>query len=210
MHGPHEATRKAPQRGLFLFFVLGMFMLQIAFAFTIHGDIGPRTAVAPGIDRPAPPALVGRIDSLLTSARASGSTNRPVGPHSSAVTPVTAIAPAQRLAPAQVAKASSARVSPIAPVTAPSVAVPAHTPIKAVSATRSDAGTAALKTSSGGRYLEYTITRGDTLDSISRKLYGSTQMVTALVRLNRLTDDRTLRCGETLRVPRVGLVVASR
>lgn len=187
MHGLHEATRAAPQRGLFLFFVLGMFMLQIAFAFTIHGDIGPRTAVAPGADRPASPALVGRIDSLLTSARPSN----PLHP-----APVASVAPAQLVKPCSVAGKKAERA-----VVAASASTKAVRPV-----TRNTA----LKPATGGRYFEYTITRGDTLDSISRKLYGSTQMVTAMVRLNRLTDDRSLRCGETLRVPRVGLAVASR
>ncbi len=56
------------QFGLFLFFVVGLFMLQIAFAFTIHGDIGPQTDLIPCIDKPASPFLVGRIDSLVSNS----------------------------------------------------------------------------------------------------------------------------------------------
>lgn len=185
-----EARNVSSQHGLFLFFVLGLFMLQVAFAFTIHGDIGPGAAFTPGIDRPASPALVGRIDSLLT---ATPPASRPLANAVGNVAPQVADAPA-KTAPAKMVPTKTAPAATMAPAKA-AHALPAGNE---------------LKSPVGGRYLEYTISRGDTLDSISRKLYGSTHMVTALVRLNRLTDDRGLRCGETLRVPRVGLMVASR
>ena len=185
-----EARKVSSQHGLFLFFVLGLFMLQVAFAFTIHGDIGPGSALTPGIDRPASPALVGRIDSLLT---ATPSTPKPVSSAIVSGAPQVAAVPAKAV-----------------PIKAVSTkAVPAVTMVAAKEASSLPEGRE-LKPMAGGRYLEYTICKGDTLDSISRKLFGSTRMVTALVRLNRLTDDRGLRCGDTLRVPRVGLMVASR
>ena len=56
-------TKTKNQFGLFMFFVIGLFMLQIAFAFTIHGDIGPQTNILPCIEKPASPILVGKIDS---------------------------------------------------------------------------------------------------------------------------------------------------
>ena len=178
-----EARKVSSQHGLFLFFVLGLFMLQVAFAFTIHGDIGPGSVLTPGIDRPASPALVGRIDSLVTATPPI-----PKTPSAAVVNVVPQVA------------AVPVKAVPVATVVPAKVSQPLQT---------GQTGNE-LKSTVGGRYLEYTISRGDTLDSISRKLYGSTHMVTALVRLNRLTDDRGLRCGETLRVPRVGLMVASR
>ena len=80
-------------QGLFLFFLLGLFMLQVVFAFTIHGDIGPRPLDAGTGTRVAPPLLVGRVDAILAAR----------GPAAAAVAvpcrpaPVPAPAPAARI-----------------------------------------------------------------------------------------------------------------
>lgn len=173
-------SRRSPasHRGLFLFFVVGLFMLQIAFAFTIHGDIGPQSPVVPGIDRPASPLLVGRIDSLITQT----SIRQPVRP-----APEGAFAPAMKSIPPE-------------PVAVAPKATPAAQETAKASATR-------LKIQEKGRYLEYTIERGDTLESISTRLYGSNRMTPAIVRLNRISDEKALQLGERLLVPRTGLIV---
>lgn len=176
-----RAKRRSPasHRGLFLFFVVGLFMLQIAFAFTIHGDIGPQSPVVPGIDRPASPLLVGRIDSLINQP----CVRQPVRP-----APEGAFAPAARSIPPE-----------------PIAAAPKAAPVvqEVVRATAAKGPQVQEK----GRYLEYTIERGDTLDSISTKLYGNTRMTGAIVRLNRIRDEKALQLGERLLVPRAGLVV---
>jgi nucleoid-associated protein YgaU len=169
-------TQPGTQRGMFLLFVVGLFMLQIAFAFTIHGDIGPQSPLVPGQERAAPPVLVGRIDSLITPP----TMQKPVHP-----LPEAALAPAARptLFPKHGALTAKA-------------ATPAPTPGPDLQDT-------------GSHYLTYLVKPGDTLESISKKLFGSTRMVTSLVRLNRIQDERTLRLGQALRVPRTGLKVSS-
>lgn len=63
-------TKKTNSRSsMFLFFVIGLFMMQIAFAFTIHGDIGPQTDLLPILGKPASPNLIGRIDSLVSDSK---------------------------------------------------------------------------------------------------------------------------------------------
>jgi len=161
--------------GLFLFFVFGLFLLQITFAFTIHGDIGPQTPVHPGINRPAPATLVGRIESLVSRPAVSAPAAEPVSQPLAAARPPAAVAPAPRQTLVQSGRNAAA----------------GHH--------------AGLQDPRSGPYLEYTVRRGDTLDGISRRLFGSTRMVTALVRLNRLTSERRLQCGERLRIPRHGL-----
>lgn len=175
-----RVQRRSPaaHRGLFLFFVAGLFMLQIAFAFTIHGDIGPQSPVIPGIDRPASPLLVGRIDSLITQP----CTRQPVRP-----VPEGAFAPAVRSVPNE-----------------PIAAAPKAAPMDNDSA-KASAG--CLKIQEKGRYMEYTIERGDTLAGISTKLYGNARMAQAIVRLNRIRDERALQFGDRLLVPRNGLIV---
>jgi len=140
-------TRRSPasHRGLFLFFVVGLFMLQIAFAFTIHGDIG----------RPAP-----------EGAFAPAARSIPPEP--------VAVAPKAALDTQELARSPALRN---------------------------------VQIQEKGRYLEYTIEHGDTLDSISTKLYGNTRMTGAIVRLNRIRDEKALQLGERLLVPRTGLVV---
>lgn len=65
-------TKEANSRSsMFLFFVIGLFMMQILFAFTIHGDIGPQSDLLPILGKPASPNLIGRIDSLVSETRAS-------------------------------------------------------------------------------------------------------------------------------------------
>ena len=172
MNGTQIKSKPASNKGVFLFFVVGLFMLQIVFAFTIHGDIGPQTAIVPEIQQSATPLLMGKIDSIVSSSAAQS-------PKPSRPTPVAAMAPACK-------KVIDALSGP---------ASNAHSSTKKASALQDG----------GGHYMQYVINRGDTLDSISKKLYGSKKMVTALVRLNRLKNEKTLRCGDNLRVPRQGL-----
>ncbi|HOY68368.1 MAG TPA: LysM domain-containing protein [Candidatus Ozemobacteraceae bacterium] len=183
-------TRRSPasHRGLFLFFVVGLFMLQIAFAFTIHGDIGPQSPVVPGIDRPASPLLVGRIDSLITQPVI----RQPVRP-----APEGAFAPAVKTLPPEPLAA--------APKGSADAAGLAKAPAKKDAAVTTAAAQPQIQEK--GRYLEYTIERGDTLDTISTKLYGSTRMTQAIVRLNRIRDEKSLQLGDRLLVPRTGLIV---
>ena len=155
MNGTPIKSKPASNKGVFLFFVVGLFMLQIVFAFTIHGDIGPQTAIVPKIQQAAAPILVGKIDSIISPSALISKPNHPA--------PIAAMAPVSKKVLA--------------------------TPLKDV----------------GGNYKHYVITRGDTLDSISQKLYGSKKMVSALVRLNRLQNEKQLRCGDNLRIPRQGL-----
>ena len=87
MKAKQKPSKSRIQFGVFLFFLGGLFLLQIVFAFTIHGDIGPHSNVIPGIERPASPVLVGRIDSLISEARLT----TPIR-----VAPEAALAPASR------------------------------------------------------------------------------------------------------------------
>ena len=170
--------RSRTQFGVFLFFLCGLFLLQIAFAFTIHGDIGPHTSVIPGIERPASPVLVGRIDSLVSEHRLK--------------TPIK-VAPEGAFAPAT--RDFSEKSMPLA---------------------RIDTGTNksneenSLREVEGDRFVEYTIQAGDTLDKIARRLYGNHQMVQSLIRINRIKDERGLKLGANLKVPRAGLVEKTR
>jgi hypothetical protein len=175
MHAPKAENKSKPQLGLFLFFVIGLFMLQIAFAFTIHGDIGPRTNILPGIDKPAPPFLVGRIDSLVSNAKKA----RP-----NIVAPEGAFAPAIR-------NDKVARLFPSAKIdTEIFVEDRSHT----------------VRSSSDKRFFEYQIIPGDNLVSISKRLYGSTRMVQAITRLNRITNEKSLQPGAVLKVPGTGML----
>lgn len=162
------------QFGLFLFFLSGLFLLQIAFAFTIHGDIGPHTSIIPGIEKPASPILVGRIDSLVSENRLR--------------TPVK-VAPEGAFAPAS--RDFAEKSQPLARIDTGNSKTPSENILREVE---------------GGRFIEYTIQAGDTLDKISRKLYGNQNMVQSLVRLNRIKDERSLRLGASLKVPRNGLL----
>ena len=58
------------------------------------------------------------------------------------------------------------------------------------------------------RFAEYRIQKGDTLQKISKKLYGNGNMVQPIVRLNRITDEKALKLGSTLKVPRSGLIAS--
>ncbi len=169
------STKKSrTQFGLFLFFLAGLFFLQIAFAFTIHGDIGPHANVIPGIEKPASPILVGRIDSLISEARLTA----PIR-----VAPEGAFAPATR--------DFAANIRPIG---------------KIISETSSLNNGNSLKVSENDRFVEYRVQSGDTLDKISRKLFGNSQMVQSLVRINRIKDERNLQLGSSIKVPRIGLL----
>ncbi len=162
------------QHSLFLFFLSGLFLLQIAFAFTIHGDIGPQTDALPGLERPASPVLVGRIDSLINEANIRTAVK---------VAPEGALAPATR---------EYAR-NPI-----PSARIDTEI------SRSEDAGITVLKNTD--RLVQYRIRPGDTLEKISKKLYGSNQQLQILIRLNRITDDRMLQQGALIKAPRAGLL----
>jgi nucleoid-associated protein YgaU len=161
---------------LFLFFVVGLFMLQIAFAFTIHGDIGPVAPGVPGLERPATPFLIGKIDSLVTQPVL----RQPVRPSPNAI-----LAPAMK--PTLDPRAVEPRTTGVAPRSQPS------------------SGPLPSLQENGGRFLEYTVQRGDSLEGIARRFYGHSRMTAALIRLNRIADDRTLQCGDRLLLPRTGL-----
>ncbi len=169
-----NTSKSKTQFGLFLFFLAGLFALQIAFAFTIHGDIGPHTSIVPGIDKPASPVLVGRIDSLISSTRLT----TPVK-----VAPEGAFAPATR-------DFSDSRFEL------------ARIDTEDSSAERSTK----VRDTDSERFVEYQVQQGDTLEKIARKLFGNSQMVQSLVRINRITDERGLKLGSVIKVPRSGLL----
>ena len=56
----------------------------------------------------------------------------------------------------------------------------------------------------------YIVRRGDTLASISRRIYGSERMIHALERANPGLDPRRMRIGQKIRLPRHGHVAVSR
>lgn len=176
MKAQTTSCKSKTQFSLFLFFLSGLFLLQIAFAFTIHGDIGPNLQVVPGIEKPAPAILVGRIDSLVGESRLT----TPVK-----VAPEGAFAPATRdFGETDALKASIVTESSI------------KTDITEVSSLEGD------------RFVEYRIKSGDTLERISRKLFGSTSMVQPLIRLNRISDEKALRLGATIKAPKAGLLAS--
>ena len=165
--------KSKPQHSLFLFFLTGLFLLQIAFAFTIHGDIGPQADVVPGIERPASPVLVGQIDSIVNEASMRTALR---------VAPEAAFAPASR--DFSIAAATNARIA-------------------AEASANNNVVTVQL---CGDRFVEYRIKSGDTLEKISKKLYGNNQFLQSLIRLNRITDDRAIKQGELLKAPKAGLL----
>jgi len=169
-----NTNKSRAQFGLFLFFLAGLFALQIAFAFTIHGDIGPHTNIVPGIEKPASPVLVGRIDSLISNSRLTA----PVK-----VAPEGAFAPATR--DFNDSQFELARID--------------------TEDSSSERSTKVRETDSE-RFVEYQVQSGDTLDKIARKLFGNAHMVQSIVRLNRITDERGLRLGSNIKVPRSGLL----
>ena len=170
-------NKSKTQIGLFLFFLSGLFILQIVFSFTIHGDIGPRTDIIPGLEKPASPVLIGKIDSCMDK-------NFKV----SRVAPEGAFAPATRNMTASTNQIS-ARID-------------AHT----TESLEKEKNT--LHSTNIDRFAEYRIQKGDTLQKISRKLYGNSNMVQPIVRLNRITSEKALKLGSTLKVPRTGLVAS--
>ncbi|MBU1105921.1 MAG: LysM peptidoglycan-binding domain-containing protein [Candidatus Riflebacteria bacterium] len=174
MKSQTNTSKSRAQFGLFLFFLAGLFALQIAFAFTIHGDIGPQTNIVPGIEKPASPILVGRIDSLISNARL-------IAP--AKVAPEGAFAPATR--DFSDSKLELARIE--------------------TEDSNADHSTEVIEADSE-RFVAYRVQSGDTLEKIARKLFGSSQMVQSLVRINRITDERCLRLGSTIKVPRSGLL----
>ena len=169
-------NKSKTQLGLFLFFLSGLFVLQIVFAFTIHGDIGPRTDIIPGIEKPASPKLIGKIDSIMEKDF-----------RVSRVAPEGAFAPASR-------------------DLAENIHVAAHIDAKTTAMLEEENNT--LHTTEIDRFAEYRIQKGDTLNKISRKLYGNVSMVQPLVRINRISSERALKLGSTLKVPRTGLVAS--
>ena len=170
-------NKSKTQIGLFLFFLSGLFLLQIVFSFTIHGDIGPRTDIIPGIVMPASPVLIGKIDSLVDK-------NYKV----SRVAPEGAFAPATRN------------------LTSDNLQVSAHIDSHTVESLEKEKNT--LHITDIDRFAEYRIQKGDTLQKISKKLYGNNNMIQPIVRLNRITDEKALKLGATLKVPRSGLIAS--
>ena len=168
-----EKEKSKPQHSLFLFFLTGLFLLQIAFAFTIHGDIGPQADVVPGIERPASPVLEGQIDSIVNEANLRTVVK---------VAPEGAFAPASR--DFSIAAIPNARIA-------------------AEASTGNGVITVQL---CGDRFVEYRIKSGDTLEKISKKLYGNSQFLQSLIRINRITDDRAIRQGDLLKAPKAGLL----
>lgn len=171
---PHKNNKSKNQFGLFLFFVIGLFMLQIGFAFTIHGDIGPQSNIIPCIDKPASPFLVGRIDSLVSNAKMTVATK---------VAPEGAFAPASR----KILETEAAMA-------------------KIDTEEFTDNSGVKVRQISEERFFEYTVRHGDTLEKISRKLYGNGKMTQSLIRLNRITDDKSLQLGSSLLVPKTGIL----
>ncbi len=169
-------NKSKTQIGLFLFFLSGLFILQIIFSFTIHGDIGPHTDIIPGIEKPASPVLIGKIDSLMDK-------NYKV----SRVAPEGAFAPASRNL-----------------ISSNNLTSTAHIDAQTVENSEKEKNT--LHSTNIDRFAEYTIQKGDTLQKISKKLYGNSNMVQPIVRLNRITDEKALKLGSTLKVPRSGLI----
>lgn len=160
-----QVKRKtSSNKGVFLFFVSGLFLLQIIFAFTIHGDIGPQYPTKSLNPPESSKLLLGKIETIVKAKR---------------IQPIEAIAPASK----------KIMENPIVPV--------------------EKAGNKLLDPKlreSGGRFLEYVINRGDSLNSIAYKLYKDQKMITVLARVNRITNERSLRCGQVLRIPRQGLL----
>ncbi|MBF0543663.1 MAG: LysM peptidoglycan-binding domain-containing protein [Candidatus Riflebacteria bacterium] len=152
--------KKKPEYGggLFLVFVFLLFLLQVTFAFKIHGDIGPGKITDSGKDQLAPPVLIGKIDAILSAQ-------------------------------------TSPQMEKLEPM-----------------ASRDNKKELQIETGNDKtrHYLDYFIKSGDNLETISRKLYGNNKMVSALIRINRLTDIKNLRDGEILRVPKVGLIASAK
>ena len=170
----HIENKPKTQHSLFLFFLTGLFLLQIAFAFTIHGDIGPQSDLVPGIERPASPMLVGRIDSLISEAN---------------IRTALKVAPEGAFAPASKDYARS---------NVPDAKIDTD-----LAQNEEDGICVQL---SGDRFVEYRIKSGDTLEKISRKLYRNSHSLQSLIRLNRITDDKTLQQGAMIKAPRAGLL----
>lgn len=173
--GRQKIQKIKRKTGLFLFFVAGLFLIQIAFAFTIHGDIGPQTQLIPGCNRPASPVLIGRIESLVTETRMQ---------NAGRISPEGAFAPASKKLPSESTQ-SIARIDTRR----------SNEPI-----------IAAVSEIEGDRYYKYEVQSGDTLERISRRLFGNSQMVGAIVRINRIRDEKALRLGQSIMVPRAGIL----
>jgi hypothetical protein len=167
--------RKTSHQGAFLFFVVGLFLLQVIFAFTIHGDIGPQFPRGSGAFTSSSQALLGKMETIIetTAPERTRLTLQPQAAQAPAVRADFSRPPAVEAIPSQVQKK----------------------------------GLELRET--GNRYYEYVVHSGDSLHSISRRLYGKRNMVTVLARLNRIADEKGLRTGQVLRVPRQGLIVAN-
>ena len=166
-----NGKRKTSHQGAFLFFVVGLFLLQVIFAFTIHGDIGPQIQTAPTSFSTSPQALLSRMETIIETKAPERAR----------------IAVQPQAAPAPALKADFSEIE------SPESLIQHPKPSPSLR-------------ENGGRYLEYVVNSGDSLHSISRKLYGKKDMVTVLTRINRIADERGLRTGQRLRVPRQGLI----
>lgn len=177
-------SKSKTQLGLFLFFLSGLFVLQIVFACTIHGDIGPHSDVIPGLSRPASPNLIGRMDSIIDK------NNFKV----SKVVPEGAFAPATR----GIEQETLAAVNKVV----------ASAKIDSQTVEQLEAEKNVVHSTSIDRFAEYRVQKGDTLQKISKKLYGNYNMVQPLVRINRISSEKGLQLGSCIKVPRSGLVAS--
>lgn len=171
-----QDNRKFSARAaIFLFFVTALFLMQIAFAFTIHGDIGSNNSIIPIIDRPASPILVGKIDGVVSDSKTSVATR---------VAPEGAFAPAVKNLPIE-------NIETIAKIDTEISTKPIVT---------------AVIKKDGERFYDYEVQRGDTLEKISKRLFGNNNMIQPIVRINRIRNERGLRLGEIIKVPREGIL----
>ncbi|NLM18065.1 MAG: LysM peptidoglycan-binding domain-containing protein [Candidatus Riflebacteria bacterium] len=174
------AANTKPQKSLFLFFLLGLFVLQIAFAFTIHGDIGNHSDFVPGFDKTASPLLIGQINSCLDPANIKTS---------------SIVAPEGAFAPAEKTLTASFATEPL--------------PEGAKIDTREADDEEELKQAEEDRFVQYEIQPGDTLGKISNKLYGNVNMVVPIIRINRIQNERAIQPGTHLKLPKAGLLITS-
>lgn len=193
----HDSATK--RHGLFLFFLIGLFVLQVIFAYTTHGDIGPRELDAGAEVRTVPNALLEQVSTALAAPPAPGSRPiaRPFGPSFTVAPDLTGPVPATSRATAGPDRMGAVTGFTVAPIGTAARLV--RTPRAAAVAGRID------EKVGNARFYDYRIQAGDTLATISRRFYGTQGMVPLLVRLNRLQSERGLQIGQILRLPRRGL-----
>jgi len=162
-------SNPAAHKGVFVFFVLGLFFFQVIFAFTIHGDIGPQTPLFPDIQQATPQVVIGKVDGILKLPQIQ----QPCRPK-----PEGVMAPASKTITDTQKSAKNQTNAPAKP-------------------------DLRNLTDEGDRYLSYKVLPGDNLAKISRKICGNNTLVSPLVRLNRIKDEKSLRCGQIIQIPRL-------